>query len=724
MLSEKFGEVKIRSQLIRIEVGLGLAILLSVLFSVFLLVSYINYEDVSIKVATLQETAIRSRYYLLEMLVSVEPTATIISDYEALEKRLTQGIIELNEGYFIRFAPKIQNELQTIEDSWGEVRELIKTDNIAALLGIRNEAGEDIETLLAMQVEIQESEQGESDFKERLDNAIEKIVLYENSLIVFERTLYENLLSLSRVISRYRVSLLAYTIAIPVLILIVFIVGNSRFSKQLNRKLLTLDNALSEVIRGDFSVRVKMESDDEFASLAESINAFTKTLGDKLESFRLIMHDIGSTLETDIASTQIKSTQVESTILSLAMKEAAANGAALYRIGGESNELILSVAEGEFRPPFAVSYLPDSPPEEDIQALLKSQIIPIGDTILGESATHGKAIMIRDVGAKDGINWKRSEDDPFYLASIIVIPLQVGTTVIGVLTVTSNTSDKLFTDLEYTNLQSFAELAAISLENIYKYSDLLESAQLERDIGIAEEIQRNLLPKKMPELNRASVACLSRSMKGLNGDYFDVYPMDDGKVMLTICEIAGKGIPASLVMVMIKTLLRIAANPGADALSVMDELNQNMTKQIFIENYASVGIFLVDSKGRFTYSSAAQDSARILRSTTKEIEVLHTEGIPIGIDKNAKFQQIFGELSNKDLVFFHSDGIPESRDKNGNEFGIERLLDIVKRQSEGSPTQMINVMRSELEDFERDTQQKDDQTAIIFRFDGVRGDAA
>ena len=713
--------MKIRSQLILVGAGLNLALLLSVLFSIFLLLSYIRYEDSKIKLAVVQETAIRSRYYFLEMLVSVDPVLSIISNYEVLEEQLTQGVAELSESYFIRPAPDIQNEYQAIEDSWKDIRELIRIDDIISFLSIRNEA-DDIESLLSVQARIQELEQEESSFAEKIDNAIERIAAYESDFILFVNLLQDAMVTLSQTIDRYRTNLLMYAITIPVLIVLISIGGSSLFGAKLHRKLATLNNTLNKVIRGDFSVRVEMEGDDEFTNLAENINAFTKTLGSKLENFRLIMHDIGSTLETDLETTQI-----ESTLLQLTMKETNANGAAIYRTGNEPNELILSVVEGKFRPPFVVSDLPGSPQEEDIRALLKSRIILADDTtIIGESAAHNKPIMIRDIKAKKGIDWKRSEDDPLHLSSIIVVPLKVGTTVIGVLTVTSDISNSLFTDLEYVNLQSLAEIAAISLESIYKYSELLDSVQLERDIGIAEEIQQSLLPKKMPVLNGASVACLSRSMKGLNGDYFDVYPVGDGKVMLTICEIVGRGIPASLVMVMIRTVLRIVARPDADALSIMNKLNQDMAKQVLTENFASVGVFLVDSDGRFTYSSAAQDSAKILRTATKEIEILHTEGIPIGIDKDVQFTQIIGKLNDKDLVLLHSDGIPESYDKDGNEFGVEKLLNIVKRQSESSPAQIVAAIRTELESFEQDTQQKDDQTAIVFKFDGrkVKGNAA
>ena len=189
-------------------------------------------------------------------------------------------------------------------------------------------------------------------------------------------------------------------------------------------------------------------------------------------------------------------------------------------------------------------------------------MIQPGQTVIGEAAVRGESSLIRNVRVEGGLNWVRAENDPLFLASVIVIPLRIASTVIGVLVTTSSRPGRLFSDLEYANLQSFGELAAITLDNIYKYADLLEATQLNRELGIAEEIQQDLLPKRLPLLSTAEVAYMSRSVKGLNGDYFDVYPLGDGRTMLTICEVAGRGVPAGLVMVMIRTILRLSLHPN------------------------------------------------------------------------------------------------------------------------------------------------------------------
>ena len=147
-----------------------------------------------------------------------------------------------------------------------------------------------------------------------------------------------------------------------------------------------------------------------------------------------------------------------------------------------------------------------------------------------------------------------------------------------------------------------------------------------------------------------------------------------------------------------------------------------MTRRIAIENYASVGIVVIDSDGSYTFSSAAHYPLQILRSGSREYESIQTEGIPVGIDRDASYLQESGRLGVDDILLFHTDGIPESRNRNGEMFGMERLLSTVSGYADRTPEAIVENLRTELEYFERGTDQKDDQTVIVLKYTG--GDAA
>ena len=214
------------------------------------------------------------------------------------------------------------------------------------------------------------------------------------------------------------------------------------------------------------------------------------------------------------------------------------------------------------------------------------------------------------------------------------------------------------------------------------------------------------------------MAYLSRSIKGLNGDYFDVYPLGGGKTLIAICEVAGRGVPAGLVMVMIRTVLRLLASADKNARTIMHQLNRDMTQRIAIENYASVAIVVLDADGSFTFSSAAHYPLQVLRKNSTEYEELQTEGIPVGIDENADYLQVEGRLRSGDLVLFHTDGIPESRNRKGQLYGLKNMQKVVVSQSESSAQDIVASLKTEIEFFERGTDQKDDQTVIVLKYTG------
>ena len=707
--------MRISLKLVLIEIVLSVALFLAVMFSISSFIKYLGVEDLKIKIASLQDTASRLRFSIVEMTTSVESSSYLVLEYGLIIAELSNDIGKIEQDRsFGKLPDETKDQMEEVRIQLQESREFITDREMIGFLDLRNESPlADPSSLSTLAIILRETSGADEEYIDELENAVYVFRQIDQKSQVFEILLDRVLFDMLDVVEDYRFLQLFLALAVPAFILIVSLIGVLLFGNVLSARLRKLDAALSEVAGGDFAIRVEMKSRDEFNSLATSINAFTRTLGAKLESFRLIMHDIGQTLGAGLDSTQ-----VEETILRLTTQDSVADGAALYKVGGESGELILSMIHGRFRPPFAVSDVPDDPSEEDIEAILRSRIIQPGKTVLGESAVKGKSLLVRDVAAEDGLDWFRTEEDSLFLASVIVVPLQVGSTVSGVLAITSSRKGRLFSDLEFANMQSFAELAAITLDNIYKYTDLLEATQLNRELGIAEEIQQDLLPKRLPRIPGGDVAYLSRSIKGLNGDYFDVYPLGEGKTMVTICEVAGRGVPAGLVMVMIRTILRLVATSDKDAQTIMTLLNQDMTRRIAIENYASVGILVLDPEGLYSFSSAAHYPLQILRDSAKEYEAVQTEGIPVGIDRDAEYRQSTGKLEPNDLVLFHTDGIPESRNRDGRVFGVEGLLDIVSSHAGNEPERIIDTLRTELEFFERGTDQRDDQTVIILKYKG------
>ena len=708
--------MNIRPKLIISEIALSIVLFFAVLFSISSFVKFIEFENLKIKIASLQDSASQLRFSVIGMTAKNEPTDFLIQEYQLLSNNMEEDLQTIASDPLFKELPAGAEEyFIEAQTTWENTRNSLSLETIVSHLNLRNQFYSTTPLSLAETLALTINNPNvDQNLRTALISADRDLRRLERDRYrAFETELDRTMLYLEKAAEDFRRNQFRLAIGVPALVLLVMLFGIHSFASQMSTNLQKLADALAEIAGGDFSTRVDMQTKDEFSSLASSINAFTRTLGAKLESFRHIMHEIGQTLNEGVDTSL-----VEKTLLNLALRDTVGDGAALYKVGGEAGELILSQALGKFRPPFPVEELPDHPDEDDVIAFLHSRIIRPGETILGESAKNGESRMIRNSQFAYGIDWARDVAHPLHIASLMVLPLQVGSTVFGVLVVSSTRNGRFFSDLEFANMQSFAELAAITLDNILKYADILEASQLNRELGIAEEIQNDLLPKKLPLLPGGEVGYLSRRIKGLNGDYFDVFPLGGGKSIISVCEVAGRGVPAGLVMVMIRTILRLVTHPGSEALDVMHLLNRDMTQNIAIENYASVSILIMNKDGEYTYCSAAHHPLQVFHQDMGEYESIRLKGIPVGIDPKASYEQEKGTLKPGDLVLFHTDGVPESRSRTGDQFGMTGLLDLVAQEAQKSPPTIMNQLKAELEFFERGTQQNDDQTVVVLKYKG------
>jgi serine phosphatase RsbU (regulator of sigma subunit)/HAMP domain-containing protein len=487
------------------------------------------------------------------------------------------------------------------------------------------------------------------------------------------------------------------------------------FSASLTSKIKRIDKAFQVIASGDFSASLDMTSDDEFGTLSRNFNTLVSSLWTKLESLRQIMHDVGESI-----SNEIDLTRVENTIVYLAQKNTTANGVALYKIVGEDRVLRLQYAIGDFRPPYKSRVLEKAGSSQmvDMVNLLKQEPVGLRGNILGETVLQAKSQFIRNIGLNRA-ELKKEPDDPLYISSCISIPLKIGNNILGVLCLVKTKGFELFSDLEYSNMQSFAELSAIVIDNLNRYSEMLEAFELNREIGIAAEIQQNLKPSRIPEMDNYEIAYLYKPQKGINGDFFDIIPLGFDRVLVVLCEVAGKGVPAALVMVMVRTILRLIASPEKSAGELLTELNRNITERVQIENYASLGLLILNKKNNtLSFSAASQNALSILRNGSETFESHDVGGIPVGIEYDSTYKTVDLSIDHDDLLVMFTDGIPEARNKSGREYTSDTLLEMISKNASKDSQDIVGIIEEDLDYFEKGSQSYDDKTLFILKYKG------
>lgn len=308
-------------------------------------------------------------------------------------------------------------------------------------------------------------------------------------------------------------------------------------------------------------------------------------------------------------------------------------------------------------------------------------------------------------------------NDVQFINSFIAVPVIVDGELFCIIALAHRSNSKFFSSEIFEYIKILANYTSITLNSLYDYSQILEKREIEKDIDIASEIQRNLLPSRLPEKIRDQVGIWSKPLKGISGDYFDIISFGDtGKIAVIICDVAGKGVPASLVMVMIRTITHLVSVNMRNPAEIIEAVNFGVSEKVDVERFATMSYLIYDLNTRsIEYSNAAHHPLVILKHATKTIEKLDAEGLPIGIEASSKYSSEVKTLDPGDIIMLYTDGIIEALNPDNVQYEEERLEKALVSNADLSSEQIVEAIKQDLAGFVGTASQHDDQTLIVMK---------
>jgi len=347
---------------------------------------------------------------------------------------------------------------------------------------------------------------------------------------------------------------------------------------------------------------------------------------------------------------------------------------------------------------------------------LKSEKIPMGETYIGEVAQSGEAFLIED--ALNNSKIMQTAKGLMDIRTLMAIPLKFKEEVIGVSAFCNKEEGGSFTANEFSLAQTLSEQAAITLNNFRLYNELLSKQREEKEIEIAGEIQSNLLPKEIPNIPGIDIFAYNKPAKGVGGDYYDIINFNNENLCVVMADVAGKGVPAALVMVMIRTTFHNILKPNLKPSSIINYLNRFLERESSQERYATVFYLLINIRSkRAIYTNAAHGPLMLYRKSEDSFQMLDTPGLPVGIDKEQQYEQDEITLQNGDIVMLYTDGITEAMNDKREEFSIERVKSIIKENADKPAQEITSIIRSEVEKYVGEAPQHDDETLILLKIE-------
>ena len=245
---------------------------------------------------------------------------------------------------------------------------------------------------------------------------------------------------------------------------------------------------------------------------------------------------------------------------------------------------------------------------------------------------------------------------------------------------------------------------------------IADHISMKRDIEIAREIQRWLVPRRAPEVPGVDIAFATRPAKTIGGDYYDAFRRaTDGPLLITVADVSGKSVPAAMLMATFQGSLRALAGGSGTLSELAVGLNRQVCANSQHGRFTTAFIAELDpATGDLRFLSAGH-SPPILKRLDGKFERLDSENIPLGIELKEIYKTGVTRLEAGDLLVIYTDGVTEARNDDQEQFGEARLLSLLQAVGqEGSAHTLSNIMHV-LDDFVGGAAQHDDITCLIVR---------
>ncbi|MFN2509596.1 MAG: PP2C family protein-serine/threonine phosphatase [Chthoniobacterales bacterium] len=353
-----------------------------------------------------------------------------------------------------------------------------------------------------------------------------------------------------------------------------------------------------------------------------------------------------------------------------------------------------------------------------LETFLRTHTIDVGEGIVGRAWQTGQPLLLPDVAGAPELAKLRGT--PLGTGSLMVTPLLYGKQNMGVLALGNGPMSAPFTQSDFVVFKSIAEQSAFALYNAIVYSEANEKKRLDHDLQIAREIQRILLPSEAPAIDGFEISGLNIPASQVSGDYFDYIKVDEDRLGVAIADVSGKGVPASLIMAICRSVLRSQAPENSSPSEVLKKVNRQLYPDIKEDMFISMAYLILDhARATVTLSRAGHDAPLLYRNATAELDQIKPPGLVLGIDSGNVFDRIAGDiavpLERDDCLVLYTDGVTEALDGDGNEFGLERTMHSVRTSAANGSSAVITRLIDDLRNFVGATPQNDDITLIVIR---------
>jgi phosphoserine phosphatase RsbU/P len=353
-----------------------------------------------------------------------------------------------------------------------------------------------------------------------------------------------------------------------------------------------------------------------------------------------------------------------------------------------------------------------------LESYLRLHSVTPGEGLIGRVWQTGQSLCLNDLS--EVAELAKLRGSAFGAASVMAAALSYAKQDLGVLAVANGPLGAPFSPGDFVVFKSIAEQSAFALYNAIIYSMANEKKRLDHDLEIARDIQRILLPAEAPAINGFQISGLNVPARQVSGDYFDYIQVDDERLGVAIADVSGKGVPASLIMAICRSVLRAEAARNPSPADVLRKVNRQLYPDIKEDMFISMAYLILDhERDGVMLARAGHDAPLLYKRASQSITPVKSPGMVVGIDSGNVFDRLTVDfavpLERDDCLVLYTDGVTEALNTEGDEFGLDRMIQSVRASATDGAQTIVKRIIEDVRNFTGSLPQNDDITLIAIR---------
>ena len=353
-----------------------------------------------------------------------------------------------------------------------------------------------------------------------------------------------------------------------------------------------------------------------------------------------------------------------------------------------------------------------------LERFLRLHTVAPDEGLIGRVWQTGQSVYLSEFS--DAPELAKLRSSAFGTRSVMAAALRYGNQDLGALALANGPMGVPFSQGDFVVFKSLAEQSAFALYNAIIYSMANEKKRLDHDLEIARDIQRILLPSEAPAIDGFQISGINVPARLVSGDYFDYIRVDDERLGVAIADVSGKGVPASLIMAICRSVLRAEAARNPSPADVLRKVNRQLYPDIKEDMFISMAYLILDHhRDSITLARAGHDAPLLYKQQSQTVTPVKSPGMVVGIDSGNVFDRLTVDfaisLERDDCLVLYTDGVTETLNAEEDEFGLDRVIQAVRARANDGAQAIVKKIIQDVRDFTGSLPQNDDITLIAIR---------